>query len=127
MYVASQTTLLTATERTFERFLKTLAEESHAYLDPQIRRMLNHFVSRRAYENQHFSSFDRAALIRLRDDAEEFSGPPNEALFERWKSGGDRAILDVVAPDAKAPQPAEGIFSTCLLEHSYDIFGSLRA
>ena len=117
---------LSGAERTFERFVKTLAEESHAYLDPQIRRMLNHFVSRRAYENQHFSAFDRAGLIRLRDDAEEFSGPQNEALFERWKSGGDRAVLDVLAPEAKAPRPAEGTFSTCLLEHSYDFFGSLR-
>src|SRR5262245_47845482 len=53
-----------------------------------------YFTARQKYENGRLDGFDREALIRLRDDRQRFSGPEFDALFGRWKEGGE-AVLEV--------------------------------
>jgi len=128
VYVAATPVLFAAAKRSFDRFLAARRSGSDgSAIDPRIRRILEHFEARRQYESQQFSGFDRAKLIQFRNEREEFSGKETEALYARWKTDGERAVIAILAPEIKTAGPIHGTFSAYLLEHHYDLFGSLTA
>jgi hypothetical protein len=128
VFVAARPRLFKAAEGRFERFLTQGAADSPVVgSSAKLQRLLEYFEARRLFEAQQLASFDRAKLLRLRDDREAFSGSEYEGLYERWKSAGDRAVLDALATDSVARGRTCATFSTYLLEHDYDIFGSLTA
>jgi|SRR5579872_73552 len=128
VYVAARATHFKSAERAFERFVAGEKSGNHsAAIDPEIRRLLGYFESRRQYESKQLDGFDREKLLRLRADREAFTGEKNEALYERWKAHGNAAMLPSLAPEIAAPARMSGVFSTCLLEHDYELFGSLTA
>lgn len=128
IYVAATSTPFDAAKRAFDRFARNpQADANGPAIDPQIHRLLEHFGARRLYETKQFDAFDRTRLIQFRNDREELSGPENEVLYERWKAGGDADVMAILVPEIKASRQIRGEFSTYLLEHRYDLFGSLTA
>jgi hypothetical protein len=127
VYVAAGEAITRGAAGAFARCMERHRNGQGTGIDPKIRRMLDHFSARHRYESRDFGSFDRAGLLRLREDQEEFSGTEIQVLYDRWKADGDGAVLDLVAPERPAGPQICGTFSTCLLEHSYDLFGSLTA
>ena len=125
IYVSASDRLFQAAERDFRHFIAGLESEANGTkAEAQEAQMIEYFEARALYESQRLDSFDRARLIRLRNDRERFSGPSFEALYQTWKSGGEAAILT----RSKAPQPhrtsIHATFSTRLLLQDYDVFGS---
>ena len=120
VYVADKEAWFQPAAQAFERFQGQLHRVAP---DPFMARMLEYFAMRRLYEAKEFSSFDRAKLIRFREDQREFSSQQHEALYTRWKTCGDHAISAVLAPERAAQPVMRGAFSTHLLEHDYGMFG----
>jgi len=109
----------------FERFVSRLRMAAGAEpTDPLVRRMLDHFAARRLFETNQLSSFDRGKLIRLRREQREFSGSQHEALYERWKDGGEPLVRQILGIERPVPAAICGRFSTHLLEYDYGFFGS---
>jgi hypothetical protein len=100
IYVANIEYLFPAATAAFARFSKP-GETVAA--DPQSARMLAHFEVRHRYETQQWDFFDRAKLIRLRDERQEFSGAKFDALYEQWKVKG----APEMCPDLAAPEPVK--------------------
>jgi hypothetical protein len=128
VYVAATPRLFTAAQRVFERALAG----SHSTTDASpssslVTRLLAHFEARNLYEANQFSSFDKAKLIRLRNDLKEFSGTEHQQLYERWKTEGASVLGTTLMPRNAVAKQIHGTFSHYLLEHNYDLFGSLTA
>ena len=127
LFIAARPKLFRAAEGRFERFLTQEQTPAAPISIPNLQRILDYFQTRFLYETKQLAGFDRAKLLRLRDDREAFSTQENEALYERWKSGGDSAVREILAAGSEPHGRTRAIFSTHLLEHDYDIFGSLTA
>lgn len=126
IYVAASDVLFAKARGTFERFAGGgWNGKTGATSDTRTQRMLDYFEARRQYETRQLTSFDRAKLIRLRNEKQEFDSQEIEALYDRWTTGGRVAVLESVAPKSPLQAGISGKFSTYLLEHSYDLFGSL--
>jgi hypothetical protein len=127
-YVAGSPVHFEAARRTFHRFLKPpKCGTNGSGIDPGARRMLEHFEARRQYETRQLDGFDREKLLQLRNDFEAYSGPKNEAIYERWKREGERAIVEIFDPETVPHTSPRVSFSTYLLEHNYDLFGDSSA
>lgn len=127
VYVAAQPVLFQAAGRSFQDFLRELIQTPEGVNEATALQMLAYFRARYLFETGDFSSFDRVKLIRLREQRREFSSPRDEGLYARWRVGGEPAVRQVLAPKTITTTTVSGSFSTCLLEHNYDLFGSLTA
>jgi len=128
IYVAAVPTLFEGARRAFGRLVNRSAEPANGMVQGgEIARLLDHFAARRLYEAKDLAGFDRDKLIRFRNEREQFSGAKYDAIYDRWKRVGDGAVLEISAPETKPPERMCGTFSTCLLEISYDLFGTLTA
>lgn len=126
IYVAAKEVLFAKARSTFERFASGRpAATDWIGLHGSVAKILEHFEARRLFEAKEFASFDRAKLIRFRDQHEEYSGPEIEALYERWKAGERVDWPTNSGPKQDPPRSNLGRFSTYLLEHSYDLFGNV--
>jgi hypothetical protein len=106
-----------------ELFTRMLAHSQGSAPDPLISRKLEFFDMRKLYEAKDLASFDRAKLIRFREDSREFSGAENDALYRLWKARGEAAVLVKFGPAASPRAAMRGRFSTCVLDHDYGFFG----
>lgn len=126
VYVAAKEVLFGKARMTFERFAKSgWTAGNELGFEGQVNEVLGYFEARRLFEARQFDSFDRAKLIRFRDQQERFTGSKVDALYEFWKAGGR-----IDWPAQSTPKPHQktsngGRFSTYLLEHSYDLFGNV--
>jgi hypothetical protein len=131
VYVAASDRLFQAAAGTFARvFDQPPAAKELSSSDALATRMLEHFKARRLYETQQWTSFDRAGLIRFRDERQEFSGEKYEPLYEQWKRGevaGSAAMKTVLNSERASSPHFHGTFSTYRLEQTYDFFGKLAA
>jgi hypothetical protein len=127
-YVAAKEVLFAKARSTFERFSNggEVARNGISVNGPT-EKILEYFEARRLFEARDFASFDRAKLIRFRDQQEEYSGPEIETLYARWKAGDRMDWPTDSCPKQDLPQGNLGRFSTYLLEHSYDLFGNVTA
>ena len=126
IYVAANDTHFKAAESAFERFSQQLLGTGTGVPgDPLATRLLEHFEARRRHEAQQWAAFDRAELIRYRNDLQEFSGERFEALYRLWKASGATALKALlnVQPDGGAPR--HWTFLTCELKENYDLFGHI--
>lgn len=120
VYVAANAARCDRARSLFEHALST---DGDGALDPDIRRLLNHFEARSLYDAKEFVSFDRASLIRLRNEQQEFSGPEWKAIYGLWQRGGASAVFEKLSVKRPRQDKLAGTFSACVLEHSYDFFG----
>ncbi len=120
IYVADTKRLFARAERCFFAFLGQLEGSGDVGLT---NRMLQHFEARHLYEKGELASFSRNKLIQLRNETDEFSGPENQALYERWKAVEAQASAEISGPNGRLPVSVKATFSTFLVDHRYDFFG----
>lgn len=122
IYVAASRNLFWQAENVFNAFLRGGIPMNLAPSD--VERLLSHYQDRERSENGDWNSFDRTKLIRLRDERDEFSGPVFDSLYGLWKTAGGAAVRDFIARRTAPKEPLQGKFSSYLLPHNYDLFGS---
>jgi hypothetical protein len=127
IYVAARPLLFQAARRRFERFVTTGLGRNGGASAPDLEQLLGYFEARHLYETGDLASFDRATLIRLRDQRQLFSEPEYELAYRRWLTDGAKAVAHILASKPATRPLTHGTFSTCLLEQSYELFGSLTA
>jgi hypothetical protein len=127
IYVAGSEQPFASAEKAFEGFL---SGGGRHYLDrlraADPKRLAEYFVRQHLWETKQLDSWGTAEFIQLRNYRAEFSGPFYKALYNRWKTFGDQAFQDVFGNRQPAIDPSRACFSTCLLPHNYDVFGSSR-
>ena len=114
VYAAETPRLFASAHRVFEKLMNSL-RRPFAGGSREYERLLDHFQRRLAYENRDFSGFDTASLIHFREERRRFEGQTYEDLYEDWKAGNA----------AKTERPE--MFSTLILDHDYDLFGTLTS
>ena len=124
IYVAELPRLFASAERIFQRFVASVFGSPDP-VDPEQQRLLAYFQRRRLYENQDFSDFDTAGLIRFREEKKRFAGEPYEALYTQWKAGDLESLGSALRSGPASSGTPIRQFSTYLLEHDYGLFGSL--
>ncbi len=122
IYAAESPRLFASAERIFQRFLASFFASEP--VNPELQRLIAYFRRRRAYEDQDFSEFDTATLIQFREEKKKFAGESYEALYTEWKSGNPSFSGDPQARTA-LQHNSRGQFSTYLLDHDYELFGSV--
>lgn len=126
VYVAGSDIHFRAAEGAFERFSQQALGRKNSFRgDPFLRRLLEHFAARRLYESQQWAGFDRAKLLRYRDDRQEFSGEKFDALYGQWKATGAEAVRGALSGEVDVETPRRWTFLTCELKERYDLFGQI--
>ena len=123
IYVAARPLLFAKAGRAFDRCVSRPCAAPATSATPIPDRKLAYFDARDRYERGDFQSFDRAALLRLRDDRQTFSGADHETEYVRWRANRE----PVSKANTTVPTTIRGTCSTCLLEQNYDLFGTLTA
>jgi len=123
VYVAASDVHFKDAERRFHGFLQRSSGSNPDIGSSPDGRLRNYFETRHLYESGQLASFDRAKLLRLRQEREEFSNDMYEAQYSLWQSGAGSATLESLVPQPTTPPSIPGIFSTFLLEHNYELFG----
>jgi hypothetical protein len=124
IYVAAASNHFQAAAKAYARFANREIKTNGANGICPTTRMVAFFEARQLYETQQWNSFDRAKLLRFRDDRREFSGPEIERLYQRWKAKGRDEMLEILDSKESLHAPVHGKFSTYLLEHNYGLFDS---
>jgi hypothetical protein len=125
VYAAASAALFWEAERIFRAFVSGQPKGRAATLSHlDLVRLDSHFQDRQLFDARILDSFDKPKLIRLRDEREEFSGAFFDALYRSWKAGGKDAVQAALAMNTPAAEPLNGSLSTCLLRHTYDLFGT---
>ena len=89
--------------------------------DPDIERLREHFRARVLCDRRETSSFGKSRLGRLREELNEFAGPPYEALYRRRREQG----YCVLGDRTRSPGQRSGRFASYRLDHDYELFGGL--
>jgi hypothetical protein len=111
--------------KTLERFRDRLAERTSPSID--IPRLLAHFPHRVLAARRETRTLDKAQLDRLGADLEVFDGPQYARLFELWKQAGEDAVRAELATENELRRSLRIYFTAHILEHDYDLFGTLQA
>jgi len=128
VYVAGTDRLFEKAGLLFERVSRGLGVGTPAInLVQNSTKILEYFEARHLFDTKQFASLDRQKLSRLRAGREAFSGPEMEALYGRWKQGSPAIFTDDSNVNNDHLHEICGRFSTYLLKHSYDLFGSVTA
>jgi hypothetical protein len=128
IYVATWETEFAMAEKSFRNLVTSDAQRRAGRLnDTDRERLLCHFQDRQLYESGQISSLDRTRLIRLRDEREVFSGRRFHELYGCWKTTGEAGVRAALAKQAPVVDASRANFSTYLLRHNYEIFGSFGA
>lgn len=112
-------------DRALARFRDRLAERTSPSID--IARLLAHFPHRLLAERRQTRTLDKVQLDRLGADLEVFDGPQYARLFELWKQAGDEAVRAELAAENELRRSLRIHFTAHILEHDYDLFGTLQA
>jgi hypothetical protein len=96
-------------------------------VDSETQDLFEHFEARQQYEAKDFSRFDTAGIIRYREDKKRFIGERYESLYTVWLSGGPAGVAEVLYPGQGFKTIPVQRFSDYVLEHDYDLFGTLAS
>jgi hypothetical protein len=124
IYIANSLRLFENARQRFEELFTTTGRQN-APFNTTTRVLLEYFEARREYEARDFSRFDTARLIRYRDAKKRFADQQYEALYSQWRACGTGALLTTLHPDQPSKETPVERFSTYLLNHDYDLFGTL--
>ena len=125
IYVAANRRPVQWAETTFKKQLAKGGQSALATAD--WKRLAAYFTLRQQYESKDVHALDRGKLIQLRNEQMALVGEGNDRLFETWKTGGDVAIKQLLTRESSGQMTAAASFSTYILEHNYDYFGSLTS
>jgi hypothetical protein len=124
VYVAAFQDQFPRAKRAFERFLAS--RSARPPIDPQVRRLLEYFRDRSAYDRRELKAFTQAKLIQFREDRSAFAGVEYERMFNEWMSGGDEAVLSRFGVQTKSiSRSVVADFRAHILPFDYRLFGTL--
>jgi hypothetical protein len=122
VYVAGDQSMFPKAERIFSRLCGGSGSGSNGVpVDPEVRRLLDHFHDRDRLERRQTASFDKPQLDQLSDELREFRGPKYEALYRHWQRQGEGAVLNAMGLGRRL----SGSFTTYLLTTDQRLFGDL--
>ena len=121
VYVSANERMFPKAGRIFRRSCGNGVEAVRVARDPDIERLREHFQARNLFDRRETSSFGKNRLDRLREELNEFAGPPCEALYRRWREQGDCVLGD----STRSPGQCAGGFASYRLDHDYELFGGL--
>ena len=124
IYVAERPRLLASAERVFQRFCESAPPPASPVFTEEAA-LAAYFERRRAYENQDFSGFDTAGIIRLREEKKRFASDHYEALYTGWKVGDPEVLIHKKGLGRGPDSTPRGRFSTYVLKQDYELFGTL--
>jgi hypothetical protein len=84
-----------------EKVYRRMVGESSAGGGIDRARLQGYFAARRLVEDRRFENFDKLGLDRLREDQRAYAGDEFEALYRRWREGGDDVLGSAVARAAE--------------------------
>ena len=90
-------------------------------LDPEVRRLLDHFHDRDLLERRQTALFDKRQLDQLSDELREFRGPKYEVLYRHWQHKGEEDVLNAMG----LGKGLSGTFIAYLVTNDYRFFGDL--
>lgn len=125
IFVTRRQTRFENAEKALQRFRDRLTERTSSFID--IPRLLAHFPHRVLADQRQTRTLDTAQLDRLGSDLEVFDGSQYTRLFELWKQAGDEAVRAELAAENEMRRALKIHFSAYVLEHDYDLFGTLQA
>jgi hypothetical protein len=111
-------------QKALGRFSDRFAETGQPCID--IDYLLAHFPHRLLAERRETRQLNKVQLDRLGVDLDTFGGPKVTSLFELWKHAGDDAVRTALSVDNGRQKPLAIDFTACILEHDYDLFGTLQ-
>ena len=114
-----------AAQKALDRFCDRVTEGTRPSID--IERLLAHFPHRLMHERRDTRQLNKGQMDRLGLDLDTFDGPEFRRLFELWKRAGDDAVRAEFAVERDEQKPLKINFTACILEHDYDVFGTLQA
>ena len=112
-------------QKVLDRFRDRLAQGAKPSID--IDRLLAHFPHRLLAERRETRQLNKAQMDQLGMDLDTFDAPEFRRLFELWKHDGGDAVRTELTLDRDLQQPLNINFTACILEHDYDLFGTLQA
>ncbi|HVR22986.1 MAG TPA: hypothetical protein VMU26_06660 [Candidatus Polarisedimenticolia bacterium] len=114
-----------AAQKALDRFCDRVAGGTRQSID--IDRLLAHFPHRLMAEHRDTRQLNKNQMDRLGLDLDTFEGPEFRRLFELWKNAGDDAVRAEFTVERDLQKPLSINFTACILEHDYDLFGTLQA
>jgi hypothetical protein len=122
VYVAAEQSIFPKAERIFSRLCGASGRGPNGIpLDPEVRRLLDHFHDRDLLERRHTASFDNRQLDKISDELREFRGPKYEVLYRHWQRQGEGAVLNAMG----LGKGLSGTFIAYLVTNDYRLFGDL--
>jgi hypothetical protein len=121
VYVGTDRSQFGDAQNTFQRILSR--DTGRPMLARDIDRLLVYFHDRDLFERGESRILSRERMDLLRDAWDEFGGPFHEALFGRWRQGGEIAVRC----DLQVKMTCNGRFLRYVLSFNYDYFGSIDA
>jgi hypothetical protein len=107
------------------RFSARVCESATPAID--LNRLLAHFPHRLLFEKRATGILNTAQMNALGEDIHDLSGPYFDHLYDVWKQSGDDGHREECAAQQEASKPPEINLTSCVLEHDYDLFGTLHA
>jgi hypothetical protein len=122
VYVAADESMFPKAERIFSRLCGGSGRGGNGIpLDPEVRRLLDHFHDRDLLERRQTASFDKRQLDQLSDELREFRGPKYEVLYRHWQQQGEAAVCSAMG----LGKGLSGTFVAYLVTNNYRFFGDL--
>jgi len=112
-------------QKVLRRFLVNVRESATPAVD--MKRLLAHFPHRLLLEKRATGILNTAQMNALGEDIHDLAGPYFDHLYEVWKQSGEDGLGEECAAQREASKPPEIDLASCVLEHDYDLFGTLHA
>jgi hypothetical protein len=112
-------------QKVLARFLASVRESATPAVD--MKRLLAHFPHRLLLEKRATGILNTAQMNALGEDIHNLAGPYFDHLYDVWKQSGEGGLREECAAQQEASKPPEINLTSCVLEHDYDLFGTLHA
>jgi hypothetical protein len=111
-------------QKVLARFLARLRENTPSV---DLGRLLVHFPHRLLLEKRATAILNTAQMNALAVDLDELSGPYFDHFYEVWKQSGDEGLRVEYTDQQEVLNPPEINLISHVLQHDYDLFGTLNA
>lgn len=112
-------------ERTLARFCARIRQDALSMVD--LNRLLAHFPHRLLWENKATRTLNTAQMQTLAEDIHTLCGPQIDHLYAVWKESGAEGLRAECVAEHEASSPPQINLTSHVLEHDYDLFGTLHA
>ena len=114
-----------AADKALRRFCERLSDPARPPVD--VNRLLAHFPHRSLWERRETRSLNKVQIDQLAENLRAFDGPRYTRLYELWLQEGDDGVRAELAAENEMQLSVNVNFTLSILEHDYDVFGTLQA